>query len=62
MNFLNRIYVRISEARRSPAGQTMTEYVLILSAVGIAGYAAYQGLGGGIVNFSNSVVTSLKAA
>lgn len=43
-------------------GQTMTEYVLILAAVAIAGYAAYVALEGGINDLITTVTTALKAA
>jgi len=35
----------------------MTEYVLIVAAIAVAGYVAYQGLEGGI----NSIVTNVTA-
>ncbi len=43
-------------------GQTMTEYVLILAAVAIAGYAAYVALEGGINDLITTVTTALKSA
>jgi Flp pilus assembly pilin Flp len=43
MRYLNRILVKTRESRK---GQTMTEYVLIIAAIAIAGYTAYVGLGG----------------
>ena len=42
MNSIKRFYVRI---RESSSGQTMTEYVLIVTAVAVIVYAGYQGLG-----------------
>jgi Flp pilus assembly pilin Flp len=45
MALLQRLYWRI---RRDMAGQTMTEYVLIIAAIAIVGYLAYQGLGSAI--------------
>ncbi len=42
MNAIKRFYVRI---RESSSGQTMTEYVLIVTAVAVIVYAGYQGLG-----------------
>jgi Flp pilus assembly pilin Flp len=62
MNFLNRMYVRITEAKRNQAGQTMTEYVLIIAAIAVAGYIAYQGLEGGIGTLITSVTGKLTAA
>ena len=37
------------------SGQTMTEYVLIIAAIAVAGYIAYQGLEGGI----NTIITNV---
>ena len=49
MNIATKILVGV---RASPEGQTMTEYVLIIAAIAVAGYIAYQGLEGGI----NSII------
>ena len=59
MNYINGLIVR---ARESKTGQTMTEYVLIVAAIAVAGYIAYQGLEGGINSIISSVTTTLKAA
>jgi Flp pilus assembly pilin Flp len=59
MNYINQLMVR---ARESKKGQTMTEYVLIIAAIAVAGYIAYQGLEGGINSIISSVTTTLKAA
>jgi len=59
MNFINKLIVRV---RESKPGQTMTEYVLIIAAIAVAGYIAYQGLEGGIEAIITSVTTTLKAA
>ncbi|HYB91531.1 MAG TPA: hypothetical protein VEC38_10840 [Candidatus Binataceae bacterium] len=40
----------------------MTEYVLIIAAVAIAGYVAYEALEGGINNVITSVTNTLKGA
>ncbi|HXZ87193.1 MAG TPA: hypothetical protein VEF07_01400 [Candidatus Binataceae bacterium] len=40
----------------------MTEYVLILAAIAVAGYTAYVGLEGGINGLITSVVTTLASA
>jgi len=48
--------------RRSDRAQTMTEYVLIIAAIAVAGYAAYQGLEGGIEGIITSVTATLAAA
>jgi len=62
MNLLTRIYSRIVEAKRSQRGQTMTEYVLIIAAIAVAGYIAYQGLEVGINGLIAKVTASLNAA
>jgi len=59
MERINKLVVRIGESRR---GQTMTEYVLIIAAIALAGYVAYQGLEGGINTFITVVTTSLSGA
>lgn len=62
MDFLTRTYSRIVEARRTQRGQTMTEYVLIIAAIAVAGYVAYQGLETGINGTITKVTSSLNAA
>jgi Flp pilus assembly pilin Flp len=62
MSFLTTIYSRIVEARRSQRGQTMTEYVLIIAAIAVAGYVAYEGLETGINGIITKVTGSLNAA
>jgi Flp pilus assembly pilin Flp len=59
MEHISKLVVRIGESRR---GQTMTEYVLIIAAIALAGYVAYQGLEGGINTFITVVTTSLSGA
>ncbi len=59
MDLLKRI---ASTIRPKHSGQTMTEYVLILAAVAIAGYAAYVALEGGINDLITTVTTALKSA
>ena len=59
MALLEKILITIRPRR---SGQTMTEYVLILAAVAIAGYAAYVALEGGINDLITTVTTALKAA
>jgi Flp pilus assembly pilin Flp len=39
----------------------MTEYVLILAAIAVAGYAAYVSLEGGINTLISSVTTTLSS-
>ena len=62
MNVLTKLVVRLTESRRSQAGQTMTEYVLIIAAIAVAGYIAYQGLEVGINGLISKVTGSLSAA
>ena len=62
MNFLRKMIVRVTEAKRNQAGQTMTEYVLIVAAIAVAGYVAYQGLETGINGIIVKVTASLNAA
>jgi len=62
MNFLRKMMVRLTESKRSQAGQTMTEYVLIIAAIAVAGYIAYQGLETGINGVITKVTASLNAA
>ncbi len=59
MELLNRWFVRVRESVR---GQTMTEYVLIIAAVAVAGYTAYVALEGGIDGLIKSVTTTLSGA
>ena len=59
MKALTKLFVSIRESKH---GQTMTEYVLIIAAVAIAGYTAYTGLEGGINGLINSVKTTLTGA
>ncbi len=62
MDFLRKMMVRSTESKRSQAGQTMTEYVLIIAAIAVAGYIAYQGLETGINGIITKVTASLNAA
>ena len=62
MIFANKIYARLIAAGASQRGQTMTEYVLIIAAIAVAGYVAYQGLEVGINGIIAKVTTSLSAA
>ena len=59
MRCLNRLAIRI---RWRMNGQTMTEYVLIIAAIAVAGYTAYLGLEGGIQAIITSVTATLTAA
>jgi Flp pilus assembly pilin Flp len=51
-----------SRVRGSQKGQTMTEYVLIIAAIAVAGYIAYQGLEGGINTIIANVTATLSGA
>lgn len=59
MNYMNKLIVKVRESKK---GQTMTEYVLIIAAIAVAGYTAYVGLEGGINNIIANVTATLKAA
>ena len=52
----------VGRVRASPPGQTMTEYVLIIAAIAVAGYIAYQGLEGGINTIIANVTATLSGA
>jgi Flp pilus assembly pilin Flp len=52
----------VARRRESQPGQTMTEYVLIIAAIAVAGYIAYQGLEGGINAIIANVTTTLSGA
>jgi Flp pilus assembly pilin Flp len=62
MTLVTKMYVLLSEAGHDRAGQTMTEYVLIIAAIAVAGYVSYQGLAVGIQGIITKVTTSLSAA
>jgi Flp pilus assembly pilin Flp len=59
MQYLSELVVRVRESRK---GQTMTEYVLIIAAIAVAGYIAYQGLEGGINSIIANVTSTLSGA
>ena len=59
MSYLNKMIVKIRESRK---GQTMTEYVLIIAAIAVAGYTAYLGLEGGIQTIITNVTATLAGA
>jgi Flp pilus assembly pilin Flp len=59
MQYLNELVVRVRGSRK---GQTMTEYVLIIAAIAVAGYLAYQGLEGGINTIISNVTATLSGA
>jgi Flp pilus assembly pilin Flp len=51
-----------SAAHEGGVGQTMTEYVLIIAAIAVAGYTAYVGLEGGINTIIANVTSTLSGA
>ena len=55
MNLLLRAYVRV----REQAGQTMSEYALIMAAIAVVAFAAYNTLGGDVVTLVNKVASDL---
>jgi Flp pilus assembly pilin Flp len=55
MNFLTKLYVRVSEK----AGQTMTEYALIMAAIAIVCFAAYNALGTEVKTLVQNVTLDL---
>ena len=59
MNYINKLIVKVRESKK---GQTMTEYVLIIAAIAVAGYTAYVGLEGGINNIIANVTHTLTSA
>jgi Flp pilus assembly pilin Flp len=56
MSFLTRMYVKVREEAR---GQTMTEYALILSAVAVVVFVAYQIMGNDITSLTQAVDNQL---
>jgi Flp pilus assembly pilin Flp len=59
MKYFNQL---VSRVRENQKGQTMTEYVLIIAAIAVAGYIAYQGLEGGINTIIANVTSTLSGA
>ena len=55
MNFLTKAYVRVSEK----AGQTMTEYALIMAAIAVVCFAAYNLLGNDVSTLIGNVAGDL---
>jgi Flp pilus assembly pilin Flp len=62
MKLLKGLYCRIVAGKVNQRGQTMVEYVLIVAAIAVAGYVAYQGLETGINGIITKVTASLNAA
>jgi len=59
MSYIKQLMVRVRESKN---GQTMTEYVLIIAAIAVAGYIAYEGLEGGINSIIANVTSTLSGA
>ncbi|MGH7249291.1 MAG: hypothetical protein ACREH9_14425 [Pseudomonadota bacterium] len=58
--FITKAYVRFREFHKQRSrGQTMTEYALIMAAVAVVAYVAYQAMGSQIKTLANSVTTDL---
>lgn len=63
MEKITRMYLKARETvRRVNKGQTMTEYALILAAIAVVVYGAYQLLGTDIQKLVNTVQTDLTSA
>ena len=63
MESVTKIFIRAREAMaRSSRGQTMTEYALILAAIAIVVWGAYQLMGQDISNLASGVDSALVAA
>jgi len=62
MSVVTTIYSRVVASGPRQRGQTMTEYVLIITAVAVASYVAYQGYETGINGIISNVTTALSAA
>ncbi|WP_333648942.1 Flp family type IVb pilin [Candidatus Binatus sp.] len=56
MDLIRKLYVKANELAR---GQTMTEYALILAAVAVVVFAAYQTMGTTISSLLTNVDTQL---
>ena len=55
MDFITRQYIRASEV----AAQSMTEYALIMAAVAVVAFVAYQALGTNISTMVHTLSTDL---
>lgn len=59
METITRMYVRLSNRIASSRGQTMGEYALIMGAIAVIAYGAYQLLGSNISTVANSVALDI---
>jgi Flp pilus assembly pilin Flp len=58
-----RIFIRARESMvRNIRGQTMTEYALILAAIAVLAYGAYQAMGNNVGSLANGVDSDLTNA
>jgi Flp pilus assembly pilin Flp len=57
-----RIFIRARELVRNIRGQTMTEYALILAAIAVLAYGAYQAMGNNVGSLANGVDSDLTNA
>ena len=55
MNYLLKLYVRA----REEAGQSMTEYALIMAAIAVVAMAAYTAMGSKVSSLVNNVTGQL---
>jgi hypothetical protein len=63
MELIQRIFVRTRETIvRSRKAQTMTEYIMIVSAIAVVVYGTYLALGNNISSFANGADSVLTNA
>ena len=63
MDSIQRIYVRVRETlARNRNAQTMTEYIMIVSAIAVVVYGTYLALGNNMSSFANGADSVLTNA
>ncbi|MFZ1121707.1 MAG: hypothetical protein WB580_16050 [Candidatus Binataceae bacterium] len=63
MDSIQRIYVRVRETlARNRNAQTMTEYIMIVSAIAVVVYGTYLALGNNVSSFANGADSVLTNA
>ena len=63
MELIQRIFVRAREAMvRNRKAQTMTEYIMIVSAIAVVVYGTYLALGNNVSSFANGADSVLTNA
>jgi Flp pilus assembly pilin Flp len=63
MDLIQRIYVRVRETlARNRNAQTMTEYIMIVSAIAVVVYGTYLALGNNVSSFANGADSVLTNA